>query len=175
MFQRAVDKKSDLILSPLAWIDHLRPKYCLFENVRGFLKFNLNATQAGRHRVEGGIEIGGLKFLVRALVTLGYVCLKVVNDGGNTVDSYQLRFGLLQAAHYGTPQTRVRFFLFAARHGYPLPALPQPTHDFPKPDSLEIRLTTGDVLAPIDTGAGIAVHDFVTIGGAISDLQRWDW
>lgn len=29
--------------------------------------------------------------------------------------SYQVRFSLLQAGHYGAPQSRVRFFLFAAK------------------------------------------------------------
>jgi len=44
--------------------------------------------------------------------------------------SYQVRFCLLQAAHYGTPQTRVRFYLFGAQRGYPLFAAPKPTLDF---------------------------------------------
>jgi hypothetical protein len=73
MFQKANDIKSNLILNVLSWVDFLKPKYCIFENVRGFLSFNLNATQAGKHRVEGGIEMGGLKFVVRALVEMRQV------------------------------------------------------------------------------------------------------
>ena len=68
MFQKANDIKSNLILNALSWVDFLKPKYCIFENVRGFLSFNLNATQAGLHRVEGGIDMGGLKFVLRAMV-----------------------------------------------------------------------------------------------------------
>lgn len=29
--------------------------------------------------------------------------------------SYQVEFSLLQAGHYGAPQTRIRFFLIAAK------------------------------------------------------------
>lgn len=70
MYQKANDIKSNLILNALSWLDFLKPKYCIFENVRGFLSFNLNATQAGRYRVEGGIDMGGLKFVLRAMVAM---------------------------------------------------------------------------------------------------------
>jgi DNA (cytosine-5)-methyltransferase 1 len=70
MFQKANDIKSNLILNVLSWVDFLKPKFCIFENVRGFLSFNLNTTQAGIHRVEGGIEMGGLKFIIHALVEM---------------------------------------------------------------------------------------------------------
>ena len=72
MFQKADDRKSHLILNLLSWVDFLEPKFCFFENVRGFLQYNLNAVQASRYKVSGGIHMGGLKFLVRALVTMGY-------------------------------------------------------------------------------------------------------
>ena len=73
MFQKAHDRKSHLILTLLSWVDFLRPKYCFFENVRGFLQYNLHATQASRHTVVGGIDKGGLKFLVHALLSMGWV------------------------------------------------------------------------------------------------------
>lgn len=72
MFQHANDRKSHLILNLLSWVDFLRPKYCVFENVRGFLRYNLHAYQAGKHRLEGGVEMGGLKFLIRALLAMRY-------------------------------------------------------------------------------------------------------
>ncbi|KAH9942756.1 S-adenosyl-L-methionine-dependent methyltransferase [Amylocystis lapponica] len=159
MFQRANDRKSHLILNLLAWVDFLKPKFCFFENVRGFLSYNLNATQAGRYQTKGGIKMGGLKFLIRALLAM----------------NYQVRFGLLQAAHYGTPQARVRFFLVAARSSYILPHLPQPTHDFPLVDSLEIKFPNGQPKRPIRTARGVAPFPFVTIEDAIADLPRFDW
>ncbi|TCD63769.1 hypothetical protein EIP91_004952 [Steccherinum ochraceum] len=159
MFQRADDKKSHLILNLCAWVDFLKPKFCFFENVRGFLSYNLNARQAGRYRVEGGIEMGGLKWLIYAMLEMGY----------------QVRYGLLQAAHYGTPQSRVRFFLVAAKHPYPLPSFPVPVYEFPEKDSLEIRLgSLPRPLAPINA-ATKAAHRLVTVEDAIGDLPRFDW
>jgi site-specific DNA-cytosine methylase len=89
--------------------------------------------------------------------------------------SYQVRYGILQAAHYGAPQIRVRFFMVAAKHGYALPDLPTPTHDFPVSDALEIKLPVGHHIRPIWTRNGYAPHQFVTIDDAISDLPRFDW
>ena len=73
MYQRANDRKSHLMLNLLSWVDLLEPEVCVFENVRGFLTYNLNAIQENRYKVKGGISTGGLKFLVRSLVTMGYV------------------------------------------------------------------------------------------------------
>jgi DNA (cytosine-5)-methyltransferase 1 len=89
--------------------------------------------------------------------------------------SYQVRFCLLQAAHYGTPQTRVRFYLFGAQRGYPLFAAPKPTHDFPQMHGLEIRFPNDDIVLPVRAEAGTAPFKFVTIDDAISDLPRFDW
>ncbi|KAH7927250.1 S-adenosyl-L-methionine-dependent methyltransferase [Leucogyrophana mollusca] len=159
MYRKANDPKSSLILNVLSWIDFMQPKICIFENVRGFLAFRLKARQAGEFKIEGGIEMGGLKFVLRALLDM----------------NYQVRFALLQAAHYGTPQTRVRFFLIAAKPGHPLPEFPQPSHDFPLVDALQIKLPNGHHIRPIRTMNGTAPHRFVSIDDAISDLLRYDW
>lgn len=73
MYQKANDQKSHLILNLLSWVDFLQPKYCVFENVRGFLQFSLKSVQKNKYRVQGGIPQGGLKFLVYALLAMGYV------------------------------------------------------------------------------------------------------
>ena len=39
---------------------------------------------------------------------------------------FQINFGILQAGHYGPPQSRRRFILLAARKEYTLPKLPDP-------------------------------------------------
>jgi DNA (cytosine-5)-methyltransferase 1 len=75
MFQKANDMKSNLILNLLSWVDFLEPKYCFFENVRGFLSYNLNATQVDEHRTAGGINMGGLKFLVQAMLSMKFVII----------------------------------------------------------------------------------------------------
>ncbi|TBU32705.1 S-adenosyl-L-methionine-dependent methyltransferase [Dichomitus squalens] len=159
MFQKANDRKSHLLLNLLSWIDYLQPKYCVFENVRGFLNYNLNASQAGRYRMVGGIKMGGLKFFINALLTLGY----------------QVHFSLLQAGQYGTPQRRVRFFLLASRKSYPLPSFPLPTHAVLNPDALSIRFPNGVEIKPIITGGGTAPFRAVCIRDAIDDLVAFDW
>ncbi|KAF8559884.1 S-adenosyl-L-methionine-dependent methyltransferase [Imleria badia] len=159
MYQRANDMKSNLILTALSFVDFLRPSYCIFENVRGFLQYNLRTHQDGKYSVKGGIPMGGLKLVTAALLDMGY----------------QFRCALLQAAHYGTPQSRVRFFLIAAKRDLDLPPFPQPTHDFPVTDALEIRFPEELTLRPISTFPGVAPHRYVSVHDAISDLPRFDW
>jgi DNA (cytosine-5)-methyltransferase 1 len=77
MFQKANDVKSNLILNLLSWVDFLQPQYCIFENVRGFLSYNLNAIQVDEHRTAGGISMGGLKFLVHAMLAMKYVVVSL--------------------------------------------------------------------------------------------------
>jgi site-specific DNA-cytosine methylase len=47
-----------------------------------------------------------------------------------TAPSLQVRYGVLNAAHYGVPQSRVRTFIWAALPGETLPDWPQPLHAF---------------------------------------------
>lgn len=90
--------------------------------------------------------------------------------------SYQVRFGLLQAGNYGTPQGRVRLFIIAALDGQPIPEFAQPSHDFPVVHGLTIKHPIdGKPIRPIRTDRGTAPHAFVTIDDAIGDLLRFDW
>lgn len=57
-----------------------------------------------------------LKLTLRCLLAMGY----------------QVSFGVLQAGHYGVPQTRRRLIIFAAAPGYVLPSYPEPLHVFNK-------------------------------------------
>nr|CAH7742223.1 unnamed protein product [Callosobruchus chinensis] len=57
-----------------------------------------------------------LKLTLRCLIAIGY----------------QVTFGIVQAGHYGVPQTRRRFILMAAAPGYQLPKYPEPLHVFNK-------------------------------------------
>lgn len=70
MFKTANDVKSNLMFTALSWVDYYRPNYVYMENVTGFLSFNLDTRQAGLHRVEGGITMGGLRLLIRALLDM---------------------------------------------------------------------------------------------------------
>ncbi|THV06517.1 S-adenosyl-L-methionine-dependent methyltransferase [Dendrothele bispora CBS 962.96] len=159
MYKRSDDPKSNLLLTTLSEVDRLKPNYCFFENVPGFLSHRLMATQVTSHRVVGGIEQGGLKLLERAMLDMGY----------------QTRFGILEAGHYGTPQSRVRFFMVAAKLGLKLPLLPQPTHDFPSGKQLKIALDDETTISPIRSCRGTAAHQFISVRDAIGDLPQWDW
>nr|XP_023027975.1 DNA (cytosine-5)-methyltransferase PliMCI-like [Leptinotarsa decemlineata] len=55
-----------------------------------------------------------LKLTLRCLLAMGY----------------QVTFGVLQAGHYGVPQTRRRLILMAAAPGFILPKYPEPIHVF---------------------------------------------
>ncbi|KAG7452102.1 S-adenosyl-L-methionine-dependent methyltransferase [Guyanagaster necrorhizus] len=159
MYKHEHDKKSNLILTTLSMMDFLRPDYGFFENVPGFINYRPDATQFGRHKLQGGMEQGGLKFVLHALLDM----------------KYQVRFGLMDAAHYGAPQRRKRFFICAAQQKLKLSSLPQPTHDFPNTEKLAIKLSVGGSITPIRTTNGTAPHRCVTIGDAISDLPRYDY
>ena len=183
MFKDADDIKSNLILTTLSFLDYYRPALAFFENVPGFLNYSPDATQVDRYRVEGGLEMGGLKLLVRALIDMGFVAdvrFSYPRLISRLDPSYQVRYGLLQAGHYGVPQRRVRFFLIAAEEGQVLPELPQPTHEFPVVNVLQIKHPKQDnrtthTIRPIRTTKGTAAHPFVTIESAIGDLPRFDW
>lgn len=71
MYAKSRDLQNELFLNTISWVDLMKPKYCIFENVKGFVRYQLLSTQDGRHRVTGGIKLGGLKFITRALVSMG--------------------------------------------------------------------------------------------------------
>lgn len=70
MFRSANDRKNNLILTTLSYIDFYKPSFVYFENVPGFLKFALGAEQLNLHQTAGGIEGGGLKLCVKALLNM---------------------------------------------------------------------------------------------------------
>ncbi|KAJ7608113.1 S-adenosyl-L-methionine-dependent methyltransferase [Mycena polygramma] len=160
MYRTVEDHRSNLLLTLTSYVDFFKPDFLFLENVPAFLRYKLLAEQVSRHRVDGGIEMGALKLLLRALLDM----------------RYQVRFALLQAGHYGAPQNRIRFFLVAARHGQPLPDMPQPTHDFEVANSLRMRMPYGHKLyaCPIRTTRGRAPHRQVSVGDAIGDLPSFD-
>ncbi|KAB0791577.1 hypothetical protein PPYR_03377 [Photinus pyralis] len=57
-----------------------------------------------------------LKLTLRCLLAIGY----------------QVTFGVVQAGHYGIPQTRRRLIIMAAAPGFVLPRFPEPQHVFSK-------------------------------------------
>ncbi len=88
-------------------------------------------------------------------------------------DSYQVRFNVLQAGVYGSPQNRRRVIIWGARRGAPLPEFPIPTHNFDT-TQWSVLLDTGLKLEPVTRDPerphrGAALRA-VTVDDAISDL-----
>lgn len=91
------DPRNQLIFHYVRIVRELRPKYCVFENVKGLT--------VGKHKQF-------LAELIEALDQAGYDLL--------------LPYKVLNAADFGVPQDRQRLFLIGARKGEPLPEYPNP-------------------------------------------------
>lgn len=120
----------------------IRPRAFLLENVPGF------AYDVHREALDHVLEQAR---------SLGYTC----------------EWRVLNAADYGVPQLRERFFLVGFRGGHRF-EFPSPTHR--SPDSADLFstdmpqwVTTGDVLADLDTGEELPGH---FAGGQHHDLLK---
>lgn len=96
------DPRNHLVHHFVRVVFELKPKYFIFENVRGLT--------VGEHR----------KFLEEIIAAF--------KDKGYEVrEDYQV----LNAANFGVPQNRQRLFLMGARRGQRLPEYPSPSHTIP--------------------------------------------
>lgn len=121
------DPRNHLVFHFVRLISELRPKYFVFENVKGLT--------LGKHR----------RFLVEiidALKAAGY----------NVEENYRV----LNSADFGVPQDRRRLFLFGARENLQLPTYPEATYsttvseaigDLPNADKYKTLLRTDSVKA----------------------------
>lgn len=91
------DPRNLLVAHYVRLVGELRPKYCVFENVKGLT--------VGKH-----VEF--LKDLIAQLSSRGYDVL--------------LPYRVLNAADYGVPQNRERLFLIGVRRGQAMPEYPTP-------------------------------------------------
>ncbi|SPO31650.1 related to Cytosine-specific methyltransferase [Ustilago trichophora] len=144
------DPRNLLVCTVLGWVDHLRPKYLILENVEGFTSAKL-----------GGHDQGMVKLVMSSLLQLGY---------GVTC-------GYVQAGAFGSPQSRKRFVLMAAREGLTLPRLPRPSHDFLGQAGVRYYWSDGDGQSHATEGScrPTAVLPGITVMDAISDLPMFDW
>lgn len=93
------DPRNSLVHHFVRLVAEIRPKYFVFENVKGLT--------IGEHK----------RFLEEIIEAFG-------RKGYSVEHNYQV----LNAADYGVPQDRRRLFLYGARRGYALPKYPEPTH-----------------------------------------------
>lgn len=124
------DPRNQLVYHYIRLVKELRPKYFVFENVRG-------------------ITIGKHKTFLEEMIN-EFKC-----SGYQIIDDYQV----LNAKDYGVPQDRRRLFLIGARSDQPLPVYPQKKNeyisvwdaigDLPDIDQFEMLLTSDNVKYPI--------------------------
>jgi DNA (cytosine-5)-methyltransferase 1 len=73
MYRSAESSKTFLVLNLLSFVDTIKPKYCVFENVRGIVQWRLMAVRQDTYTATGGVPMGGLKLVLRCLTSLGFV------------------------------------------------------------------------------------------------------
>ena len=91
------DQRNQLVFHYVRLVAELRPKYCVFENVKGLT--------LGKHA----------QFLNELIAALGLAGYKVV-----------LPYRVLNASDFGVPQDRRRLFLIGARTDQAMPTYPEP-------------------------------------------------
>ncbi len=96
------DPRNRLVYHFVRLVSELKPKYFVFENVRGLT--------VGEHK----------KFLEEIIA-------EFKGKGYRVQENYQV----LNAMHFGVPQDRQRLFLMGARRGQRLPEYPVQTHQVP--------------------------------------------
>ncbi|KQB87604.1 Modification methylase HaeIII [Corynebacterium lowii] len=120
------DPRNALLKEYVRLVVELKPRYCLMENVSGLV--------VGKHRQ-----------LLDEVIAL-------LRDGGYRIlEPYRV----LQAADYGTPQSRKRMILLGARSDVPLPDYPAPTVT---PRSIKGTIVTSTDL-PIGPSVREAIED----------------
>lgn len=109
------DERGNVFLHFIELIKGVKPKYAVFENVRGLLSAPLmhipHRERRGKSLCEETKAGGALLYILRELEQAGY----------------RTTFTLYNTANYGVPQIRERLIFFASREGVELPFIP-PTH-----------------------------------------------
>lgn len=112
------DERGNVFLHFIQLIGNLRPKYAIFENVRGIL----SAPLVHRPHEERGRGFPPLRADEQPGGALLHI-LKCLEQEG-----YKTTFTLYNTANYGVPQVRERVIFLASREGVEIPFI-SPTHD----------------------------------------------
>lgn len=134
------DDRGNVFLHFIELIKGVRPKYAVFENVRGLLSAPLSHVphedRAGR---------GGLRPEERPGGALLHILRELESSG------YRTSFTLYNTANYGVPQIRERLIFFASREGMNVPFIP-PTHS-ESGDKLPKWRTVREAISHLDGGS----------------------
>lgn len=112
------DERGNVFLHFIDIIKALRPKYAIFENVRGLLSVPL----VHRPHNQRGHSFPPLSEDEKPKGALLHILRKLEASG------YKTTFNLYNTANFGVPQVRERVIFFASREGESVPYL-QPTND----------------------------------------------
>jgi DNA (cytosine-5)-methyltransferase 1 len=136
------DERGNVFLHFINLITELRPKYAIFENVRGIL----SAALEHRPHSERGGSATALSEHERPGGALLHI-LRLLEENG-----YNTTFNLYNTANYGVPQARERVIFFASREGAAVPYI-TPTHDREGANGLPKWQTFKDAI----TGLGASI------------------
>ncbi len=123
------DPRNQLVFHFVRLVQELRPKYCVFENVKG-LTLGKHAQFLGE--------------LIAALEGAGYAVLQP--------------YRVLNAADFGVPQDRHRLFLVAARSGRLLPDYPSAMKERVTAGEAITDLPNADTFAALQYGDEVPAH-----------------
>lgn len=132
------DDRGNVFLHFVELIRSLRPKYAVFENVRGLLSAPL---QHRPHSLRGN-GFGELSDSEKPGGALLHILRMLEEDG------YVTTFTLYNTANYGVPQNRERLIFFASRDGKGVPFIP-PSHSAHPTDGLLPWKTVRETLTEI--------------------------
>ena len=115
------DPRGQLIFHFLRFVDALRPRYFLMENVRGLLSAGLRHRPLASRPDRGGAPLEEDE-RPGSVLNAWLDELRCVGDGSYRVDLFEVN-----AVNYGAPQLRERILFFGTREGQ-LIEFPEPTH-----------------------------------------------
>jgi len=122
-----LDRGGDLVFEFLRVVREARPMFFIFENVTGLL------SSAIRH-ISFYQRIRRKEHEIPPDARLGTGFERIMDEFKKT--GYYIKWGVLNAADYGVPQTRKRLFVVGAREKIKMSFPPTPTHA--PPESLEV-------------------------------------
>ena len=132
------DERGNVFFHFLDLIAGLRPKYAIFENVRGLLSAPL-IHRPHAERSGSGDDLSDEEQPGGALNLI----LSRLRDNG-----YEVTFNLYNTANFGVPQSRERLVFIASREGNRVPHL-SPTHNAKGSDGLLPWVTFGEAVRPL--------------------------
>lgn len=132
------DERGNVFLHFIDLIAGLRPKYAVFENVRGLL----SAPMVHRPHEQRGKDFAQLSHEEMPGGALAYILARLEDAG------YSTTFTLYNTANFGVPQVRERLIFFASRDGHEVPFV-APTHDQRARNGLPAWKTLRDAIGPL--------------------------